>query len=201
MKTFETEKNNIPEGATHYSNETTMLMLCWFMESDGKWWVRTCNDAYWHECEHNENERYDLNRIPQTNIETPEEKEALDLIDTTPHQYEMSKFSGNKPRTKVEYVKCEFIKLSDAAKAVDGGDIQFNKFGNQPINDMALALHYYNNGTLSFYRRIETPITEREAFIYTYGKVRNEFANQSAIVDFCEFMYNSGQFKLVEQSK
>lgn len=26
--------------------------------------------------------------IPQTNIETPEEKEALDLIDTTPQQYE-----------------------------------------------------------------------------------------------------------------
>jgi hypothetical protein len=28
--------------------------------------------------------------------QTPEEKEALDLIDTTPHQYEMSKFSGNE---------------------------------------------------------------------------------------------------------
>jgi dihydrofolate reductase (trimethoprim resistance protein) len=34
--------------------------------------------------------------IPQTNIETPEEKEALDLIDTTPHQYEMSKFVDSK---------------------------------------------------------------------------------------------------------
>lgn len=66
MKTFETENNNIPEGATHYSNETTMLMLCWFMESNGKWWVRACNDTCWHECDHNENERYDLKPIPQT---------------------------------------------------------------------------------------------------------------------------------------
>ncbi len=61
-------------------------------------------------------------------------------------------------RTKESYEKVEFIKLSDAALAVDAGNIQFNKFGNQPIDDKALALHYYNNGTLSFYRRIETPI-------------------------------------------
>lgn len=50
------------------------------------------------------NERYILRSAAlenQMNIDnlatqTPEEKEALDLIDTTPHQYEMSKFSGNE---------------------------------------------------------------------------------------------------------
>lgn len=53
MKTFETEKGNIPEGATHYSNETGLLMLCWFKECLGDWWVRTEKDIYWHQCEHN----------------------------------------------------------------------------------------------------------------------------------------------------
>lgn len=51
-----------------------------------------------------DNERYILRAAAlenQMNIDnlatqTPEEKEALDLIDTTPHQYEMSKFSGNE---------------------------------------------------------------------------------------------------------
>ena len=51
-----------------------------------------------------DNDRYILRAAAlenQMNIDnlatqTPEEKEALDLIDTTPHQYEMSKFSGNE---------------------------------------------------------------------------------------------------------
>lgn len=112
-----------------------------------------------------------------------------------------------KPRTKVEYVKCEFIKLSDAAKAVDGGDIQFNNFGNQPVDDKALALHYYNNGTLSFYRRIETQITWKEE-LYDYldnscemsddfddsftieieGKPLEFNLNDDEFVDMCKFV-------------
>ncbi|CAL9955124.1 hypothetical protein VPHK46_0007 [Vibrio phage K46] len=30
MKTFETEKGNIPEGATHYCNENDETFFCWF---------------------------------------------------------------------------------------------------------------------------------------------------------------------------
>ncbi len=74
-------------------------------------------------------------------------------------------------RTKESYEKVEFIKLSDAALAVDAGNIQFNKFGNQPIDDKALALHYYNNGSLSFYRRIETPVE--------WWEDASEFINQT----------------------
>jgi hypothetical protein len=97
--------------------------------------------------------------------QTPEEKEALDLIarsinrpltpsdfgfvpdedliDTTPHQYEMSKFksnpviqlsideidkfSGNKPRTKVEYEKWNFECAWHAIKAFEDGEKLYTK--------------------------------------------------------------------------
>lgn len=98
MKTFETEKHNIPEGATHYSNEDAGNCFAWYKRIDGVkclwmpgyfecWDIMDDQEAFNDSC---------VKPIPQTNIETPEEKEALDLIDTTPHQYEMSKFSGKK---------------------------------------------------------------------------------------------------------
>ena len=34
MKTFETEKNNIPEGATHYRNEDKNSLFTWFKVGD-----------------------------------------------------------------------------------------------------------------------------------------------------------------------
>lgn len=90
MKTFETEKNNIPEGATHYSNESDTMYFSWFkgvdtdefkvMSTDTKGkWVRGSQYQYKDD---------GVTIIPQISIETPEEKEALDLIDTTSQQYE-----------------------------------------------------------------------------------------------------------------
>ena len=35
MKTFETEKSNIPEGATHYTNETKTEHFAWYKKVDG----------------------------------------------------------------------------------------------------------------------------------------------------------------------
>lgn len=75
MKTFETEKHNIPEGATHHG-----IYGC-----DTDVYFKNDNGAFlqWH------NESWKLSQfahhkwvkpIPRTNIETPEEKEALDSI-------------------------------------------------------------------------------------------------------------------------
>lgn len=36
MKTFETEKHNIPEGATHYANETDDDYFAWVKFVDGE---------------------------------------------------------------------------------------------------------------------------------------------------------------------
>lgn len=101
-------------------------------------------------------------------------------------------------RMREEYVKVEFEKLSDAALAVDGGDIQFNKYGNQPIDGKALALHYYNTSELSFYRREEVEVSERDEFIEAYRRLREKFAVQHEYENFDEFMADSGEFKLVE---
>lgn len=59
MKTFETEKNNIPEGATHYSEECAGKYFCWYAVTeddakicvlDGKGfgykWYRCTNEHY-----------------------------------------------------------------------------------------------------------------------------------------------------------
>lgn len=100
-------------------------------------------------------------------------------------------------KVKTEYVKVEFIKLSDAAIAVDAGDIQFNKFGDQPIDSKALALHYCNNGTLSFYRRIEKEIDERQEFIDAMFEVTGK-SNSPTTTGYFGDLYDSGKFKLVE---
>ncbi|AUS01397.1 hypothetical protein NVP1284A_70 [Vibrio phage 1.284.A._10N.286.55.A5] len=82
MKTFETERHNIPEGATHYRDECKDMHFVWIKFKDSKMMVWI--NAYWYEEDGFDN----VKPIPQTNIETPEEKGALDLIDTTPQQYE-----------------------------------------------------------------------------------------------------------------
>ena len=73
MKTFETEKHNIPEGATHYFNEDHFNYFTW-----------VAVDSFGNCCGIIEKSEVTggIKPIPQTNIETPEEKEALDSIDS-----------------------------------------------------------------------------------------------------------------------
>ncbi|AUR84086.1 hypothetical protein NVP1047O_72 [Vibrio phage 1.047.O._10N.286.55.F2] len=87
MKTFETEKNNIPEGATHYMDQTAYTCFAWGKFVNGELHLTLAGDDRWSLVSVGMFED-GLTPIPQTNIETPEEKEALDLIDTTPQQYE-----------------------------------------------------------------------------------------------------------------
>lgn len=70
MKTFETEKHNIPEGATHYSNETRDMYFAW-RNAKGESQV-TSVDLEWMMF----SPVREWKPIPQTNIETPEEKEV-----------------------------------------------------------------------------------------------------------------------------
>ncbi len=83
MKTFETEKGNIPEGATHYSNEAEGKYFCWYSISEV---AKICVldgvgfGHKWHKCT-NEHKGSDVKPIPSIQTETPEEKEALDAIE------------------------------------------------------------------------------------------------------------------------
>ncbi|QYW02842.1 hypothetical protein [Vibrio phage BUCT006] len=85
-KTFEDMKHNIPEGATHYHNESDGHHFCWFKVDGNKWFVN-CPDqgAKWYKCSR-EHHRIGIVQFLQT--ESPEEREALDMIDTTSKQVE-----------------------------------------------------------------------------------------------------------------
>ncbi len=85
-KTFEDMKRDIPEGATHYHNESDGYHFCWF-KFDGENWFICCPDkgGKWYTC-YREQYRDGIVQFVQT--ETPQEREALDMIDTTSKQVE-----------------------------------------------------------------------------------------------------------------
>jgi hypothetical protein len=208
MKTFETEKHNIPEGATHYSEEQLGAYFCWYIISSDNAEIAVLDGVgfglNWHACEHSEQFGDNVKPIPQTNIETPEEKEALDLIDTTPHQYEMSKFSGNKPRTKAEYVKCEFKRVSDLVLECESGGVLYcesssGEIGVELCMYGAISMHRHSD---NLYRRIETQMTERDEFIGECKKLEKQTAVFGKVISnkWFEAMYDSGKFKLVESN-
>jgi hypothetical protein len=76
MKTFETEKHNIPEGATGYREQGKYIE--WFGGGFGCWKLIASNVPALDMCD----TLKPVKPIPQTNIETPEEKEALDGINS-----------------------------------------------------------------------------------------------------------------------
>ena len=68
----------------------------------------------------------------------------------------------NKPKPKrvnVSYERVSFIRLSEAAVAIDAGDIYFVNGGNTNVDDKSLAKHYHLTGDLFFFRKIQTEIT------------------------------------------
>lgn len=90
-----------------------------------------------------------------------------------------------KPRTKVEYVKCEFEHAWEALKSFEEGEelyrdknqtlqtevVEFVKAAS--VGGIGYILTYYKADNL--HRRIETPMTEREAFVDGYEKLVDGF--------------------------
>jgi hypothetical protein len=95
MKTFETEKHNIPEGATHYIEESRIMTFGWAkglgtdgfsvypVESGEGRWIGTSEPIH----------AGVLKPIPQANIETPEEKE-VDWVCVEGFNYEQVDFNS-----------------------------------------------------------------------------------------------------------
>ena len=79
MKTFETMKHNIPEGATHYQEEGDGYLFAWFSKTGDSLsiFVPECPLPSWTYCSASNYEGL-IKLIP---TETPEEKEALDAIE------------------------------------------------------------------------------------------------------------------------
>ena len=83
--TFEDMKHCIPEGATHYQNETKEFSFAWFNVDedkcyvDGQWWPYSL-DGYPMD---------EIKPIPPTiKTDSSEEREAIDMMDTTTKQIE-----------------------------------------------------------------------------------------------------------------
>lgn len=87
MKTFLTEKNSIPEGATHYWNETLEDYFAWWDDANKLMLTPDGNGEWESVYDKSGNEP---TPIPQTNIETPEEKEALDTMTGISREHLMS---------------------------------------------------------------------------------------------------------------
>lgn len=82
MKTFETEKGSIPDGATHYFKETENEKFAWWNESKA---LLLCPDniGQW-ESPHGTDDISSPIPIPQTNTETPEDKTPELTRDSSP---------------------------------------------------------------------------------------------------------------------
>ena len=96
MNTFETEKHNIPEGATHYANETKGDEFAWYKMDDGVSYLFCPNyGRAWEKCQ-DQREIYnsDVKPIPTD--------------------------------TKYRYEKVEFEKASEAVKAWEDGELFTN---------------------------------------------------------------------------
>lgn len=76
-----------------------------------------------------------------------------------------------KPRTKAEYVPCKYIDAWEPVKAYFDGDELFDS-DESKVTCPEVALNLWIHGSL--YRRIETPMTEREMFIEGVEKIGAE---------------------------
>ena len=174
MKTFETMKHNIPEGATHYQEEGDEYLFAWFSKTDDSLRIFVPESPFpsWNKCSAYHYEDL-IKPIP---TETPEEKEALDTIEKT---YRFEKVMDSIFGLKEEFERGELFSF-------DGNEhyVQIETEG-----DFSYA-HIYEN----LYRRIE--ITERELFI----DAATEMYNKTKCDDFPEFiqeLFDSGKFKFV----
>ena len=160
MKTFETMKHNIPEGATHYRDESDDFRFSWVMFGDGGALNVYTTALGW--CRFNHSKFEDkVKPIPKIPTETKEDKEALD---EKTYRYE-----------KVEASEAVywFTKTNDALFAEPDSSQQYDDLQ-----------HYIYNldecGSSSLYRRIE--VTERNEFIEKSCEIIRTSAKEDILI-------------------
>ncbi|CAH9016999.1 putative coil containing protein [Vibrio phage 217E38-1] len=102
-----------------------------------------------------------------------------------------------KPRTKTEFVKCEFEHAWEAVKAFEDGEELYTKRSHKDfvlIDNAPDVLRFL----YGLYSKVETEIDERQEFIDTACAI-NEKAHGERRQYLVESMYDSGKFKLVEK--
>ena len=150
MNTFETMKHNIPEGATHYRDESDDFRFSWVMFDDGGALIVYTTALGW--CRFNHSKFEDkVKPIPKIPTETKEDKEALEektyryeKVELSPKEVFMAMLNGD-----------EFYVLGDLIN-FDGE--QFWRHTSEGKSRIT-----YINHNHEIHRRIE--VTERELFI------------------------------------
>ena len=108
MKTFETEKHNIPEGATHYSDESDTDVFAWFKSELGinyLWCPGIKGEEYWISLV-DQREMYgeDVKPIPQTKEVEWENGDECRYSHDVEHEYV---YVGEHPHGGGHYVFSE----------------------------------------------------------------------------------------------
>ncbi|CAM0015044.1 hypothetical protein VPHK375_0089 [Vibrio phage K375] len=105
-----------------------------------------------------------------------------------------------KPRTKTEFVKCEFNHAWEAVKAFEDGEELYTKRSHKDfvlIDNAPDVLRFLYD----LHRKVEIEIDERQEFIdFTSKYIKN--LNPETLKSFeyiARAMYDSGKFKLVEK--
>ncbi|CAH9014051.1 putative coil containing protein [Vibrio phage 455E52-1] len=105
--------------------------------------------------------------------------------------------SDLKPRTKTEFVKCEFDHAWEAVKAFEDGEDLYTKRSHKDfvlIDNAPDVLRFLYD----LHRKVEIEIDEKQEFIDAAREVTSATINSKAAMSF-GMLYDSGKFKLVEK--
>jgi hypothetical protein len=99
-------------------------------------------------------------------------------------------------RTKVEFVQVteSIFNLKDKFERGELYEAETNDYA-VVVSESQLANAFCSE---NLYRRIETEITERDEFIEQYAALCADFIKQKSVVDFGEYLADSGKFKLAD---
>lgn len=154
MKTFETEKGNIPEGATHYRDECDEYNFLWLRSVNNDWGYYSKLYGSFRKADNWVGERLgtgEINEIPWPTTETPEEKEALGAIEQVEWNGEGLPPVGCKIKTKRGI--SEVLSTSDW----DGGVVTYSY--KHEDGGMSIECAWNNE---SWINPIETPEAKKE---------------------------------------
>lgn len=131
-------------------------------------------------------------------LEQKEEKPTLKISEEYIGAMRGAIMQEKPKRTKVEWEKVEFEKVSDVALACESGEGFYceNSNGEKSLLGMygAISMHRHSD---SLYRRIETEITERDEFIEAACSAV-VCTPESMMGELIGDLYDSGRIKLVD---
>ena len=170
MKTFETEKHNIPKGATHYWNESCSCFFAWWNDNTKE---MLCPDGLgsW--------------------------SKVSDLSDDIMHEIPKPRTKTEFVKVGCEWAVWEYLKAFSDLPDSEQWFIKVSDEQYAPIHDWFNVAETIRKHNL-IYRKVEIEIDERQEFIDEISKIQKEVGDCQLGV-FYDAIFDSGKFKLVEK--